>query len=108
MVPEPKTTTRTRPRKGMVSLSLLVGSVFWAMSGAGRSTLLDAPQEVTEDDRVELNVKLVRPVPKDETVIAEGRVLNLSRSLGVSEGTLKQADGKLLAHATCTCMIRHG
>jgi hypothetical protein len=46
MVPEPKTTTRTRPRKGVVSLSLLVGSVFWAMSGAGRSTLLDAPEEV--------------------------------------------------------------
>jgi hypothetical protein len=46
MVSEPKTTTRTRPRKGMVSLSLLVGSVFWAMSGAGRSALLDAPEEV--------------------------------------------------------------
>ena len=54
---------------------------------------------------IELNVKMMRPVPQNETLVAEGRVLNLSRSLGVSEGTLKDESGKLYAHATCTCMI---
>lgn len=54
---------------------------------------------------IDLAVKMVRPVPQNQILIAEGRVLNLSRSLGVSEGTLKDESGKLFAHATCTCMI---
>lgn len=54
---------------------------------------------------IELNVKMLRPVPLEITLYAEGKVLNLSRSLGVSEGTLKDRAGKLYALATCTCMI---
>ncbi|MEM7207597.1 MAG: PaaI family thioesterase [Pseudomonadota bacterium] len=54
---------------------------------------------------IELNVKMMRPVPLNVALNAEGKVINVSRSLGVSEGTLKTPDGKLLAHATCTCMI---
>ncbi|RXJ74145.1 phenylacetic acid degradation protein [Veronia nyctiphanis] len=54
---------------------------------------------------IDLNVKMMRPVPKNQTLIAEGRVLNLSKSLGVSEGTLKTEDGKLLATASATCLI---
>ena len=54
---------------------------------------------------IELNVKMVRPVPRDVALVAEGRVLNVSRSLGISEGTLKDEAGKLYAHGTCTCMI---
>lgn len=54
---------------------------------------------------IDLQVKLVRPMPLAEEVVAEGRLLNLSRSLGVSEGSIKTKAGKLLAHATCTCMI---
>ena len=54
---------------------------------------------------IDLNIKMIRPVPQDELVIAEGRILNVSKSLGISEGTLKTRDGKLLATATATCMI---
>ncbi|NKB60766.1 MAG: hotdog fold thioesterase [Gammaproteobacteria bacterium] len=54
---------------------------------------------------IDLAVKMLRPVPQNQTLVAEGRVINLSRSLGVSEGTLKDETGRLLAHATCTCMI---
>ena len=54
---------------------------------------------------IELNVKMVRPVPLHTKLIAEGRLINISRSLGVSEGTLKDEAGKLYAHATTTCMI---
>ena len=54
---------------------------------------------------VDLNVKMVRPVPKNIPLIATGRVLNSSRSLVISEGTIKDAAGKLYAHATATCMI---
>jgi hypothetical protein len=37
--------------------------------------------------------------------VAEARLLQPSRPLGVSEGSVKDADGTLLAHATCTAAI---
>ena len=56
---------------------------------------------------VDLNVKMLRPVPTDKgDLVAEGRVIHLSGRLGVAEGTLKDADGVLYAHGTATCMIR--
>lgn len=54
---------------------------------------------------VDLNIKMIRPIPKEEELLAVGRVINLSRSLGISEGTLKSGSGKLLATATATCFI---
>ena len=54
---------------------------------------------------IDLNIKMLRPVPKDEKLIAEGIVINLSKSLGISEGTLKSEKGKLYATSTATCMI---
>ncbi len=54
---------------------------------------------------IDLNVKMMRPVPKGVELFVEGKVLNVSKSLGVSEGKLVDAQGKLYAHATCTCKI---
>jgi len=55
---------------------------------------------------IDLHVKMLRPVPRDVDLVAEGRVIHLSKSLGVAEGTLKTTDGKLLAHASATCLIQ--
>ncbi len=57
---------------------------------------------------VDLNIKMVRPIPRHTELYAEGRLLNLSKSIGIAEATLKDADGKLYAHATCTCSILRG
>ncbi|KPQ27056.1 MAG: hypothetical protein HLUCCX14_16485 [Marinobacter excellens HL-55] len=38
-------------------------------------------------------------------MIAEGKVINVGRSLIVSEGTIRDESGKLYAHATATNMI---
>ncbi len=54
---------------------------------------------------IELSVKMMRPIPRGKRLIAEGILINLSRSLGVSEGTVKDEAGKLYAHATSTCML---
>jgi len=54
---------------------------------------------------VELSVKMMRPVPINKKLYCEGRILNRSKSLGVSEAKLVDESGKLYAHATCTCMI---
>jgi uncharacterized protein (TIGR00369 family) len=54
---------------------------------------------------VDLNIKMMRPIPINTHLFAEGRVINISRNLGVSEGDIKDAAGKIYAHATCTCSI---
>jgi len=55
---------------------------------------------------IDLVVRMVRPVPLNIRLIAEGKIVNISRSLGVSEGALKDESGKLYAHATSSCMIK--
>lgn len=55
---------------------------------------------------IDLQVKMLRPVPKNTKLIAEGRAIHLSRRLGTADGTLKTEDGKLLATATATCFIQ--
>jgi uncharacterized protein (TIGR00369 family) len=55
---------------------------------------------------VEFKVNLTRPIlPKTGEVVCEGRVVHKGRTLAVSEATLKDKDGKLLAFGTETCTI---
>ncbi len=54
---------------------------------------------------VDLNVKMMRPVPINKKLYAEGRVINMSKSLGVSEASLRDVEGKLYAHATATLKL---
>ncbi|MBT3194962.1 MAG: PaaI family thioesterase [Methylococcales bacterium] len=77
-------------------------TVLDSVTGCAVHTLLNAGVGY---GTIDLNVKMIRTVPKNEKLIAEGKIINLSKSLGISEGTLKSQDGKLLATATATCMI---
>jgi uncharacterized protein (TIGR00369 family) len=54
---------------------------------------------------VDLNVKMLKSIPLDRELMAEGRVIHLSRTIGVSEGSLRDEEGTLFAHATATCAI---
>jgi len=54
---------------------------------------------------ISLELKLLRPAPVDETLFAEGRVINLGRRLGVAEGVIRNAEGKIVAQGSATCMI---
>ncbi|QUM79705.1 MULTISPECIES: PaaI family thioesterase [unclassified Moritella] len=54
---------------------------------------------------VDLNVKMVRPIPKNTALKARGKVLNISKTVIISEGDICDADGKLYAHCTATCVI---
>ena len=61
--------------------------------GAGSTTL-------------EFKVSFARPmVPEMGTIRAEGVVLNRGRRVGIAEGRLTDGAGRLLAHATTTCLI---
>jgi uncharacterized protein (TIGR00369 family) len=55
---------------------------------------------------LELKVNFVRAMTKETGAVrAEGRVIHRGRTVASSEGDLKDRDGKLIAHATTTCMI---
>jgi len=54
----------------------------------------------------EFKVNLTRPItPNTGEVVCEGRVVHRGRTLAVSEASLKDKDGKLLAFGTETCSI---
>lgn len=71
--------------------------------GCSVHTMLDKGEAYTT---LEIKVNLVRPLTSDTgPVRAEGRILHRGRTVGTAEGEIKDADGRLYAHATTTCMI---
>jgi|TARA_R110002095_G_scaffold75555_2_gene64475 uncharacterized protein (TIGR00369 family) len=54
---------------------------------------------------INLNVKMIRPIPIDQELIAEGTLINRSRRLAVSEGKIMDENGKVYASGSATCMI---
>lgn len=55
---------------------------------------------------LEFKMSFVRPITPDTgQVRADGTVLALGRRVGTAEGRLTDAKGRLLAHATTTCLI---
>ena len=55
---------------------------------------------------LEIKVNYVRAMtPQTGPVFAEGRVLHAGRQAATSEGFLRDAGGKLLAHGTTTCIV---
>jgi len=55
---------------------------------------------------LEFKISLVRTNTLDTGAIrAEGKVLNCGRRVGTAEGRVTDANGRLLAHGTTTCLI---
>lgn len=58
---------------------------------------------------LETKVNFVRAITKDTGLVrAEGRVVHVGRRVGLAEGDLKDAAGKVLAHGISTCLILSG
>lgn len=77
-------------------------TVLDSVTGCAVLTLLDAGVGF---GTIDLNIKMLKAIPLDEGLIAEARVIHLSKKLGVSEASLRNDEGTLFAHATCTCAI---
>ena len=77
-------------------------TVLDSVTGCAVHTMLEAG---TSYGTVDLNIKMLKAVPLEKELVAEGKVIHLSKKIGVSEGTLKDADGNPYAHATATCLI---
>lgn len=55
---------------------------------------------------LEFKISFLRPITKKLGLLrAEGSVLTCGRRIGAAEGRLTDSSGRLLAHATTTCMI---
>jgi uncharacterized protein (TIGR00369 family) len=55
---------------------------------------------------LELKVNLIRALTdKTGPVRAEGKVIQVGGRVGIAEGRIIDADGKLYAHASTTCLI---
>ncbi|HLY32005.1 MAG TPA: PaaI family thioesterase, partial [Ktedonobacterales bacterium] len=55
---------------------------------------------------LEIKVNYLRPIVMGLGVLSsEGTVINISRRVGVAEGRITDASGKLYAHATTTCLV---
>lgn len=55
---------------------------------------------------LEYKVNLVRAITdKTGKVLAEGKVINVGSRIGTAEGRIVDAEGRLYAHGTTTCLI---
>ena len=78
-------------------------SVLDSVTGCAVHSMLEAGAGY---GTIDLHVKMLRPVPRDQELVGEARAVHMSRNIATSEGTLKTADGKLLATATATCFLK--
>lgn len=77
-------------------------TVLDSVTGCAVHTMLAAGQSY---GTIALNVKMLKPIPKNKTLTAEGTIISMSKSLGVSRGEITDSDSNILAYATATCMI---
>lgn len=55
---------------------------------------------------LDLNIKMLKPIPLEKELVGEGKVIHMSKKIGMSEGMLKDSRGNLYAHATAIYMIK--
>jgi uncharacterized protein (TIGR00369 family) len=73
------------------------------MGAAVHSTLPQGSAYAT----LEVKFNLVRPITAGTgPVRAEGRVVHRGKTVATAEADLRDGGGKLLAHATSTCLVR--
>jgi uncharacterized protein (TIGR00369 family) len=81
----------------------LAATLLDSCMGLAVQTLLDKGVGSTT---LEFKISFVRPItPETGAIRAEGTVVNQGRRVGTAEGRVTDANGRLLAHATTTCLI---
>jgi uncharacterized protein (TIGR00369 family) len=81
----------------------LAATLLDSCMGLAVQTLLDKGVGSTT---LEFKISFVRAItPETGEIRAEGKVVSPGRRVGTAEGRITDANGKLLAHATTTCLI---
>jgi uncharacterized protein (TIGR00369 family) len=90
-----------RGPSGAISLGALAMPTDIALGGAVGSTLPPATIMATS----ELSLRLLAPPEPGGTMVARGRLVHAHGSVGLSEASVTDAHGRLLAHGTSLCFI---
>ncbi len=77
-------------------------TVMDTVTGCAVCTVMESGVSYTT---IDLNVKMIRPIPIGKELIAEGTLVNRSRRLGIADGKIIDENGKLYATGNSTCMI---
>jgi uncharacterized protein (TIGR00369 family) len=81
----------------------MLATMLDSAMGSAIQTVLPAGSTYTT---VQLDVKYVRtPRTGEGQILASGRVVHAGRSTATAEGQIHDAEGRLLAHATTTCLV---
>ena len=80
----------------------IAATLLDTVMGCAVSTTLDEGETFTTTD---LQVHYVRTVCRARSVHAIGTVMHRGRRLATAEGRLLDERGKLVAHATTSCMV---
>ena len=87
--------------KGSIHGSWAAALLDSCMGSSVHSTLPDG----TGFTVVEFKIDFVRPITVDTgKVTAEGRVVNVGNRIGIADGIMRDANGRILARGTTTCM----
>jgi len=111
--------TRGSAEPGLVVFQAVPGPQHYnpigSVHGGFAATLLDSAMGCAVQSMLqagfayttlEFKITLIKPITKDTgEVRAEGRALNVGRRVGTAEGRLLDAQGRLLAHGTTTCLV---
>jgi uncharacterized protein (TIGR00369 family) len=88
---------------GTVHGGILCDLADGAMGMAFASTLDEGESFTT----LELKINFLRPFWTGR-IVARGRVLQRGRTVGLTECSVEDDEGRLVAHATSTCMVLRG
>ena len=84
----------------------LAATLLDTAMGLAIRTMLD---QGTDSTTLEFKISLTRPItPETGSIAAEGMALSCGRRVGTAEGRISDAEGRLLAHGTTTCLIFQG
>ena len=79
------------------------GTILDSAMGCAVHSMLDPGQAYST---IEYKINLVRPLFETSgEVICQGEVAHFGRSIATATGTLKDKNGKLIAHGTETCAV---
>lgn len=99
---EGRTSERFTNPSGTIHGGWTAGLLDSAAALAAFSTLPDGKTSTT----VDLHMHCLRPIsPNAGLLFGEGQVINAGRTLILAESRVLDGGGRLLAHATSTCMV---
>jgi len=80
-----------------------IATVMDSITGCAVHSMLEAGIALAT---IDLQVKMLHPIPLNRALRAEAQVIHITNSLGVAAGTISDTSGKIYAYGNSTLLIR--